>query len=285
MIEISKLEELVKFKELGTFSKVAEELHTSQPAVTRAMKDLEDELGISLFDRTKNHIELNKTGKFAVDYARKVLDASNDFELKVREYERSLNTISIGFCAPVPQQVLTPIINTMYSGMTLSSTMCDELDFYHKLDTGIYQLIVTSQKPESNEYIYKKCGKECLYICVLPSNPLAFYPSVHLKDLDNTSILMFSDIGFWKRVAGQNMPHTKFLIQIDSESFAELASKSEYPSFSSSYYINQNLLIPGKINIPLADDSCTADYYLVCKKEKFGDYKSLFDAISENTIK
>ena len=68
MIEIRLLEQLAAFAEYGTLSMAAEKLHTSQPALTRSMKKLEDELGIDLFIRSKNHLELNETGRKAAEY-------------------------------------------------------------------------------------------------------------------------------------------------------------------------------------------------------------------------
>ena len=49
MIEIRLLEQLAAFAEYGTLSEAAERLHTSQPTLTRSMKQLEDELGVPLF--------------------------------------------------------------------------------------------------------------------------------------------------------------------------------------------------------------------------------------------
>lgn len=53
MIEIHALEALVAFDDYRTLSSAAEHLHISQPALSRTMQKLEDELGVSLFERTK----------------------------------------------------------------------------------------------------------------------------------------------------------------------------------------------------------------------------------------
>lgn len=73
MIDIYLLQQLAAFAEYDTLSAAAERLHTSQPAMTRSMHRMEDELGVTLFIRSKNRMELNETGKLAADYARRVL--------------------------------------------------------------------------------------------------------------------------------------------------------------------------------------------------------------------
>ncbi len=200
MIEIHLLEQLAAFAEYGTLLEAAERLHTSQPALTRSMKKLESDLGVSLFIRAKNRLELNETGRKAAEYARRVLTADQEFESQIRAYDRSLHTISIGFCAPVPQTVLTPLINSVFDGMTVSADMMDDEGFPARLENGEYQLAVMHFAPEGRQFFCKKCGHEDLFISVQPGNPLAFYPEIHLRDLDGLSILLLQKIGFWNNV-------------------------------------------------------------------------------------
>ena len=61
-MELHQLECLVTVAEAGTISKAAEILMFSQPALTRAIQSLEDELGYPLFDWVKNRLKLNDTG-------------------------------------------------------------------------------------------------------------------------------------------------------------------------------------------------------------------------------
>lgn len=284
MIEIHLLEQLAAFAKYGTLSAAADQLHTSQPALSRAMKKLEDELGVSLFLRKKNHLELNETGRHAAEYACRVLEADKDFESRVRAFDRSLHTLSIGFCAPVPQAVLTPLINSIFEGMTISADMTDDADFPEKLENGTYQLAVTHFLPESSLFYSKKCGHEDLFISLAPGNPLTFYPEIHLEDLDGLSILLLSRIGFWANVHRHKTPNSNYLLQIEPDSFAELVTNSSYPAFSSSYYIRRGETIPGRINISIADSECHTDYYLVSLASEKETYKTLFDMITEKTI-
>ena len=285
MIEIRLIEQLVALAEYGTLSKASEMLHTSQPTLTRSMKQLEDELQVKLFIRSKNHIVLNETGIKAAEYARHVLVADKDFEAKVKAFDRSLRTVSIGYCAPVPQMILTPIINNLYGDMTISSDMMDDRDFEEKLLGGTYQLAVTHYKPGSDELYYRKCGSEQLYISLPSGSPLAFYPEVHLSDLDGLSILLLSRIGFWANIHRAKTPNTKYLLQIEEDSFSELASTSDYPIFSSSYFVDRGETLPGRVNIPISDPECRVEYYITCSNAEKKRFEKLFKRIKETTIK
>ena len=285
MINIDLLEQLAAFAECGTLSAAAEKLHTSQPALTRSMKKLENDLDVALFIRGKNHLGLNEVGKRAAEYAIDVINADRDFEAKVRAYARRLRTIGVGFCAPVPQTVLTPIINTIFDGMTISADMTDDSQFVTRLKSHEYHLAVLHEDPKDPDIYAKKCGHEDLYISLMPGDPLAFYPEIHLKDLDGKSILLLSRIGFWANFHNDKTPNTNYLLQVDQNSFAELTVNSGYPSFTSSYYVDRGMVIDGKVNIPLADPECHTDYYLCCLESEKTRYKKLFDQVSEATIR
>lgn len=53
MIEIYLLEQLKAFHDCGTLSAASEQLHLSQPALSRSMKKMEEILGVTLFERQK----------------------------------------------------------------------------------------------------------------------------------------------------------------------------------------------------------------------------------------
>ena len=78
MVTFSQLEMLIAFADANTLSKAAETLHLSQPTLTRAMKQLEEEFRVPLFDHRKNRLTLNENGRMAVEYARKLWKEADD---------------------------------------------------------------------------------------------------------------------------------------------------------------------------------------------------------------
>lgn len=284
MIEIHLLEQLVTFAQCGTLSAAAEKLHTSQPALTRSMKKLETLLDVTLFSRSKNRLVLNECGKLAVTWAGRVLEENREFERRVKAYDRSFHAISIGFCAPIPQAVLTPLLNNFFAGLTISADMTDDSSFLEKLERRIYQLAVVHQQPQTEHFHWKKCGHEDLYISLMPENPLALRPQVQLADLDGMSILLLSRIGFWANTHRAKTPNAKYLLQVEKDSFWELATNSSYPVFESSYRVRHAQTLPGRINVPLVDSECHTDYYLVSLASEQKRFAALFDHVNETTI-
>ena len=67
MFELYQLEQLLAVAACGTLSNAAEQLHISQPALSRSMRKLEDEIGVELFTRSKNRMELNENGRLAAE--------------------------------------------------------------------------------------------------------------------------------------------------------------------------------------------------------------------------
>ena len=284
MIEIRLLEQLVTFAQCGTLSAAATKLNTSQPALTRSMKKLEADLNVKLFARNKNRIILNECGKFAAKQAYRVLEENQEFENRVKAYDRGLHTISIGFCAPIPQLVLTPLLNNFFAGLTISADMTDDSSFLEKLERRVYQLAVVHEQPTGEQFHWKKCGHEDLYISLMPDHPLALRPKVHLSDLDGMYILLLSRIGFWANTHRAKTPNAKYLLQVEQDSFWELATNSSYPVFESSYNIRHGQTLTGRINVPLIDSECHTDYYLVSLASEYRRFAALFNHITEITI-
>ena len=56
MPEMNQIQQLLAIADTGTISKAAEQMHLSQPALTRSIQKLESEWGVTLFDRKKNKV-------------------------------------------------------------------------------------------------------------------------------------------------------------------------------------------------------------------------------------
>ncbi len=71
---LTELRYIVTLAEEKHFGRAAERCYVSQPTLSVAVKKLEDELGITLFERSKSHITVTDTGRRVIDQAQRVLD-------------------------------------------------------------------------------------------------------------------------------------------------------------------------------------------------------------------
>ena len=105
-MELKQLEYFVMATDLGSLSKAAEILYTTQPNISRAINSLENELNVKLFNRTSKGVVISKEGGKLYGYAKEILKNSemmkaianekNNKELKISSYPS--NQISTIFC-------------------------------------------------------------------------------------------------------------------------------------------------------------------------------------------
>ena len=282
MIEIYLLEQLEAFARCGTLSAAAEELHLSQPAMTRSMKKLEEIIGVPLFVRQKNKLDLNENGKLAAEYARRVLQEDRDIFERIRAFDRASRTISVGACAPVPLNQIVPILTQLYEGMTISQELATDETLLNRLLDGDHKLVILHEQPEDKTLHWKECGTEKLFLVVLQTHPLAKHEKgIFLKDLEGQSILLFSQIGFWHELCREKIPHPRFIMQDDFHTFGELAYASSLPVFTTDYWINHGeYATDGRVLLPILDPEANVTYYLVCLSKEKRRFKSLFEQIA-----
>ena len=121
MIELYELRQLQAFADTGTLSDAAESLHLSQPALSRNMKKLEEELEIPIFERSKNKLALNDNGLYVLDLARSLLTDADSLIVKARDYDRKNRTVTLGICSPAPAWILVPLITNHFPHASLQT--------------------------------------------------------------------------------------------------------------------------------------------------------------------
>lgn len=275
MPELYQLRQLLAVAEKGTLSAAAEELHISQPALTRSMQKLEEEFGLELFDRTKNKIVLNEAGALAVEQAKRVVDAAEVMTARMADYARSLHTISIGSCAPAPMWVLSPELGQLRPGMTIACEMREPEALLPALEAGQYQLIITDGPIEKDGILCRRFVTEHLYISLPPAHPLAKKDGIYLSEMAGQTMLLFADLGIWERLREEKMRDIRFIVQSDREAFSDLISASVLPNFTSSLLKDFGGPPIDRVNVPILDEEASVTFWLCAARKN----KRLLDSI------
>lgn len=275
MFELEQLIHLIAFEEYETLSKAAEELHISQPVLTRSMQKLEEELEIPLFHRTKNRIHFNETGLLAVKHAKRIISDTEDMKKQLIEFDRKLHTFSIGSCAPAPLQYLGQKVSQSYPQKTLLTEIKDMNVLISGLKDKTYTIIIMPYSIEDEQIESIAFMEENLFISLPTSHPLVHQKTISLQDMDGERMLLMSNIGFWHQMHKEKMPHTKFLIQSDRSTFYDLVELSTLPSFTSDYVMKTEQMPQNRVIIPIEDDVAHATFYCWYLKENEISLKSL----------
>lgn len=269
-MELRNLEYLKVIKDEGTFSAAAESLHVSQPALTRAIHRLEDELGLSLFDRTKNNAKINEAGMLAVECAEEIIEKVNQMESRMESYKRSLTTLSVGSCAPGPTFELIPLLTSLYPKMTISSVIQPEISLMEGLQNETYRLVVLSKPRTDDDIICMPYVSESLMVTLPKDHPLAKKDSLRFSDLDGLNILASTNLGIWQEIHDTRMKGANFIIQPERKTLHELIAVSDLPSFVTNLSTHYVSFVPeNRIAIPFDEaDACIHFYICALKKNE-----------------
>ena len=260
MVDLYQLRQLTAFADLGTLNRVAEEFHISTPSVTRSMQQLDEDFGVPLFIRGKNKIELNETGKLAVEHARLLLQEAEQSVQQVRAFHQRQHTIVVKSCAPAPLWELLRKLSGAQPGKIVESAICQNEEVLTAWETGACDMAVLPF-PISGAAPFLH---ERLFVCVPPEHTLAGHRTLTFADINGFNFLLRSELGFWDTLCREKMPASKFLVQTDADVFNEVVRASSLPCFTTDYAQLQGGY-PNRVNIPLTDVEADVIFYLASR--------------------
>ena len=170
-----------------SFTKAAEQLFMTQPAVTFQVKQLEEQYSTRLFERNHGRIALTPAGRIVMDYAERVLALNEEMDTRVAELTGAVTgPLLLGASMTIAEYILPKILGefkaehpevqthlTVANSETIVSRVAD-----HALDVGLIEspsYLATLQ----NEIC---CDDELVVMCA-PEHPLAKRKTVRAQEL------------------------------------------------------------------------------------------------------
>lgn len=160
-----------------SFTKAAEVLFMTQPAVTFQIKQLEEHYNTRLFERGHGRISLTPAGDVVLKYAEKILGMSQELETRVREMTGRLSgPLLIGASTTIAEFLLPPVLGEfkgqhpeVHAKLTVgNSEAIENRVAEHTLDLGLIE--APSHLPA---LLTEVCCEDELQVIVKPSHPLA----------------------------------------------------------------------------------------------------------------
>jgi len=172
------------------FTRAAQRLHISQPPLTRQIRQLEEELGVTLFVRHRTGVEMTREGRALLDKARTVSTAVTDFETCARWVKAPRNRgVSVGLCWGLWEAVnlIRAHHTKRFPEVTIAAyDMCDKpQEWKRQIDVAVLRT------PVDSEFVSEPLFEEQIIAILGDSHPLASRSSVTLAELAHEPLLLF----------------------------------------------------------------------------------------------
>lgn len=276
-MELEQLRQLDAIAREGTMSAAARALHLSQPALSRSIQRLEADLGTPLFSRDGRRVALNDVGRVAVDWARQILRDERLMRDAVDAVARRARSLRVGTVAPAPLWRLTGLMVEAFPRETLTSETVEETAVVRGVLDGTFDLGIVCGRPLNPLLRSCELMHENLSVTLPPNHPLASRASVPLRELDGSTFLILTGIGFWRGLVERALPHATFIEQDDRVVFAQLARTTPHCTFVTDAPYMENDPVPGRTVVPLEDPEAHVTFYLVARANVTGLAARLFD--------
>ena len=182
----------------SNITKASEELNISQPAISKSIKNLEEQLGGSLFIRTKRGVILTEEGKEFYNYIKQAIEYINNAENKFTDLiNLETGCIKIGISTTLTKEFLLPYLEEFHSlypkiDIQIITNLTSEL--ISKLKNGLIDIVVlnVNDKSYSNDIEIIKCRK--INDCFVVNNKYKdlIDKKLSLKDLNNYPLILQS---------------------------------------------------------------------------------------------
>lgn len=197
-MNIYKLEYFLSVANYLSFTEAAKNLYISQPTLSRQIAELEDELGIKLFVRTKRAVRLTPGGEELLNYARQIVESSSSMVQCARKLQyHNTGVFRVGYIGNWDLNLVGNIVSRFvrlnpnanlffersYVGRLLRMLKSGELDA---------AVILSSDCISSSEIVWRTLAVSKCCVAVPPDHPFADRESVTIDELRNENFICVS---------------------------------------------------------------------------------------------
>lgn len=274
VIELRQLEYFQMASRLRNITRAAERLRVSQPNITVAIKKLEAELGIQLFDRSQKQLSLTPEGAVFLNRIELALRNIQDAVLEVNDYKQlQKGVIKIGIPPMIGAYLFPKIFSSFqrrYSHLDIylheegSMSIREQLE-RDELDFGI---IIISGASQNLELL--PMSRNQIVCCVPETSPLAKEKFITWDTIEKSNIVMLKEGSFLRKTIFEHMKGAGITPKIVLESNQVVTLKGLVASGVGLGFLLDIVVedTPGVVAIPLADP-LFVDVGLAWKKDRY----------------
>lgn len=196
-----QLEYFISVAENLSFTKASEEFYISQTAITQQIKALEEQMQVTLFIRSKRHVELTPAGKFFLNEAHTIIKNINDAIAKTQQFSNGFfGTLNIGIIIGYEKNKLPQYLKTFSSlypniSMEICSNEMTELLYSVKNNLMDLAFVINPEGQPLKGFEYKKVENYSLVALLPIGHPLYNEDFIDLAELQNEKFIFVKETG------------------------------------------------------------------------------------------
>ena len=233
-INNNDLEKLVSFAKYKTLSATAERLLISQPALSKSLHKLEDDLHVQIFKQYPNKLLLTDTGLLAASKAAKLLAENEAYQWEILNYEQQHHTLKVTVISPGLQKLIADmkqaaIIVKKRGNLNINQIITILLN-------GETDLVLSNHSIEQQHIKSKYLGMEKIFVNYPRSIGLSTVNLSTVTKENLPSIIVLDNMGVWERIFQQYAPQTTIIKQNNRDTLNQIHRFSSIPFISSNIY-------------------------------------------------
>ena len=195
-MELRHLRYFITVAEELSFSKAAIKLHTAQPSLSQQIKDLEDDIGVQLFYRTKRKVELTEEGLVFLEQARLTLTQADKAITMARQVAAAkVQCLRIGFLPSAEIRIfpyIFPRLRVKTPKLQINTLNLKESDQIAELKKGDLDIIFINQDFQNEYFASQLVLKEPLIFMLPKQHPLMEFNELNIEQLNGLELTILS---------------------------------------------------------------------------------------------
>jgi LysR family hydrogen peroxide-inducible transcriptional activator len=194
-VDLEQLRQFLKVAELGNFTRAAEVVGLSQPALSRAIARLEEELGQPVFERQTRHVTLTDAGRSLFARAQQILALADDVKAEICD-DGQTGRIRVGAIPTIAPFFLPPFLQDFRRDFPRAVVIVEEEvtgNLLPKLADGAIDLALLVRPVEAKYLQVENLFEEELLLVMSPDHPLCNKKQVRLADIESLPFVLLNE--------------------------------------------------------------------------------------------
>jgi DNA-binding transcriptional LysR family regulator len=271
-----KLVTLLTVNELNSFTKAAQKLSLTQPAASQHVRQLEKELGVTIFVRGEGNLKLTSEGEIVIKYAKRIVSLYQNLQQSLKDERRHARKITVGITHTSESNIMVEVLAkySSFSEGTRITIISDAINnLYMKLKTYEIDLAIVEGRITDPNFNSVMLDTDSLILAVSNKNPLSKKSMVTLNELKKENlILRLPDSGtrnlFISHLESNNVDEFNVILEVDNVATIKDLVRRDFGVSILARSACANELKKGKMaGLPIENLSMTREINMVYHKD------------------